>query len=131
MNFISIVSEIAYILNAHCEFPVMTEYPDSSADRNSMYAVAGLKSAKIDYINQLSNTNYSIPLNIQLKISLFAPQHTNYEVFYNAFQKNILSTLSISDINISEISVSDIQHANKLNQLEMYALINIDGISEV
>ncbi len=131
MEFTSVASNVAYILQSHSGFPVFTEYPLSSADRNSFYGVVGINSAKIELFPTLEVEKRNALLDIKLDISLFAPPDTDYSVLYRVFEDKFLNILSNSNLNISDMQVSSIIFNKNLNQLELSGCIAINGISEV
>ncbi len=131
MEFTSVASNVAYILQSHCGFPVFTEYPSSSADRNSFYGVVGINSAKIEIFPTSEIQKKDALLDIKLNVSLFAPPDTDYSVLYRTFEEKFLNILTISNLNISDMQVSAVIYNKNLNQLELSSCIVINGISEV
>lgn len=113
------------IIGLNADFPVYEYFPDIPVSEK-IYSVVGISSMKINRNMNFSRTK-SMPVSLQLKISLFAPAGTDKSTLPEKFEKDILNVLLNSNIRITEISDLKTDFIRNLKLFETYSFINISG----
>ena len=125
LNFDTLINNIIAILNLCSDFPVFHEFPDIPLNTYPLFAVAAIEETKADCSVSDSNGNY--PVNIKVRVSLFASPDTSADKLFDICIKDIAGCIMRSNLNLKSLSVVRSAINKSLNLMESYTVFTVQG----